>query len=183
MTKRQREEQIRTRCRMAIVGVGLAVCMIPVLVTPIDEQEIPEPTEIESESEIIRWKEETDEVSIQPMEEVVVAEPEQTEPELVSLGEFKLTAYCSCQKCCDSWAMNRPLDENGNEIVYGASGAVLEAGRSIAVDPEVIPYGTVVIINGHEYVAEDCGGSIKGNRIDVYHSGHESALEFGLQYA
>lgn len=180
MTKEKRVEQLRTRVRIAIAGTGLALCMIPLLTTPLEEQSIPYETESETETEIIRWKE-VEEVSIQPMEEVNVAEPE--EPELVSLGEFKLTAYCSCNECCGEWALDRPLDENGNEIVYGASGAMLEAGRSIAVDPEVIPYGTILIINGHEYVAEDCGSSIKGNHIDIYYSCHQTAKEFGIQYA
>lgn len=102
--------------------------------------------------------------------------------EPVSLGEFKLTAYCSCEICCNQWALNRPKDENGNEIVYGAIGEELKEGYSIAVDPNVIPYRTEVIINGHIYKAQDCGGAIKGNRIDVYMSDHNRALNFGVQY-
>lgn len=98
--------------------------------------------------------------------------------EPVSLGEFKLTAYCSCAKCCGKWAYNRP-----NGIVYGAIGEELKEGYSIAVDPEVIPYGTEVIINGKTYKAQDCGGAIKGNRIDVYFEDHNDALEFGIQYS
>ena len=105
------------------------------------------------------------------------------EPILVSLGEYMLTAYCSCYECCDEYALNRPIDENGNEIVIGASQEVLVPGYSIAVDPRVIPYGTVVVIDGKEYVAHDCGGAIKGNRIDVYHDDHKEALKFGIQYA
>lgn len=105
------------------------------------------------------------------------------EPELISLGEFKLTAYCSCSECCDEWANNRPVDEYGNEVVIGGSGEVLKAGYSVAVDTSVIPYGTVLLINGQEYEAMDCGGAIKGNRIDVYFSDHSDALEFGVQYA
>lgn len=115
-----------------------------------------------------------------------VTEPteiESTEPALISLGTFKLTAYCSCQKCCGSYALNRPVDENGNEIVYGSIGVRLEAGVSIAVDPSVIPYGTQVIINGHTYTAHDTGGNIKGNRIDVYFDNHQDAWDFGAQYA
>ena len=103
--------------------------------------------------------------------------------EPVSLGEFKLTAYCSCAKCCGRWALNRPVDEDGNEIVIGAIGERLVEGYSIAVDPSVIPYRTEVIINGHTYKAQDCGGAIKGNRIDLYHESHQTALEFGVQYA
>ena len=96
----------------------------------------------------------------------------------VSLGNFKLTAYCKCSLCCGKWAYDRP-----NGIVYGAIGEKLKEGYSIAVDPNVIPYGTEVIINGKTYKAQDCGGAIKGNRIDVYMDGHNDALEFGVQYA
>ncbi len=101
----------------------------------------------------------------------------------VSLGNFKLTAYCSCSLCCGKWALNRPIDEYGNEIVYGSIGERLKEGYSIAVDPTVIPYRTEVIINGHTYKAQDCGGAIKGNRIDVYFEDHQAALNFGVQYA
>lgn len=104
------------------------------------------------------------------------------EPEYISLGEFRVTAYCSCEKCCGRWAANRPTDENGNPIVIGASGTELVPNKSIAVDPSVIPYGSTVYINGQAYEAHDCGGAIKGNSIDIYMSSHEEAAEFGLQY-
>ena len=98
--------------------------------------------------------------------------------EPVSLGNFKLTAYCSCSLCCGKWANNRP-----NGVVYGAIGEELKEGYSIAVDPAVIPYRSEVVINGHTFKAQDCGGAIKGNRIDVYFEDHNDALEFGVQYA
>ena len=98
--------------------------------------------------------------------------------EPVSLGNFKLTGYCKCSLCCGKWANNRP-----NGVVYGAIGEELKEGYSIAVDPTVIAYRTEVIINGHTYKAQDCGGAIKGNRIDVYFEDHNDALEFGVQYA
>lgn len=97
--------------------------------------------------------------------------------EPVSLGEFKLTAYCPCEICCGVWANNRP-----NGIVYGAIGEELTEGYSIAVDPNVIPYRTEVVINGKTYKAQDCGGAIKGNCIDVYFEDHNEALKFGVQY-
>ena len=115
--------------------------------------------------------------------EPVVTEPEKQEPKLISLGRFKLTAYCGCRKCCGKYADNRPVDENGNVIVTGSIGVRLEAGISIAVDPRVIPYHTEVVINGHTYTAHDTGGNIKGNRIDVYFDNHEDAWDFGTQYA
>lgn len=98
--------------------------------------------------------------------------------EPVSLGEFKLTAYCPCEICCGIWANNRL-----NGIVYGAIGEELKEGYSIAVDPKVIPYRTEVVINGQTYKAQDCGGGIKGNEIDVYFEDHDRALDFGVQYA
>ena len=99
-----------------------------------------------------------------------------------SLGTFKLTAYCGCNRCCDQYANNRPVDENGKEIVYGSIGRVLRQGTSIAVDPNVIPYDTKVVIDNHEYIAHDTGGAIKGNRIDVYFDNHQEALNFGVKY-
>ena len=50
----------------------------------------------------------------------------------------------------------------------------------IAVDPNVIPMGTRVFIPGYgEAVAEDTGGSIKGNHIDIAFDTHKEALTFG----
>jgi 3D (Asp-Asp-Asp) domain-containing protein len=91
--------------------------------------------------------------------------------ELVYLGRFKLTAYCPCRKCSEGW---------GNKT---ATGVRAIEGRTIAVDPRVIPYGSAVVINGKEYVAEDCGGAIKKKRIDIYFESHSAAWKFGVQYA
>ena len=64
---------------------------------------------------------------------------------------------------------------------YTASGTPLRRGV-IAVDPSFIPLGTRVFIPGYgEAVAEDTGGAIVGNIIDVAFDTHEEALEFGRQ--
>lgn len=102
-------------------------------------------------------------------------------PEPVSLGEFILTAYCSCSICCGKYADNRPLDKDGNEIVYGASGERLFTDYSVAVDPEVIPLGTEIIYNGHTYKAVDTGSGVKGKWIDIYMTNHDQAKAFGMQ--
>lgn len=100
-----------------------------------------------------------------------------TEPQLISMGTYTITAYCSCEKCCGKWANNRP-----NGVVYGSSGAELIADYSIAVDVDLIPYGETIIINNREYIAHDCGGAIEGKRIDIYMESHEKALQWGVQH-
>lgn len=64
-----------------------------------------------------------------------------------------------------------------------ATGTTPTAGRTIAVDPNVIPYGTEVVIDGQTYIAEDCGGAINGNRIDIVVETHEEALGKGIRSA
>lgn len=50
----------------------------------------------------------------------------------------------------------------------------------IAVDPDVIPLGTEVQIKDvGTFIAEDTGGKIKGNRIDIYFSTKKEARDFG----
>ena len=57
--------------------------------------------------------------------------------------------------------------------------------HTIAVDPNVIPLGSVVYIEsdsplvGGFYVAEDIGSAIKGNRIDIFMSDKNKCFEFG----
>lgn len=104
------------------------------------------------------------------------------EDNIISVGEYKLTAYCSCEKCCGYWASIRPLDENGKPIVYTANNSVAKQGVTVAADTNVLPFGTVLLIDGHEYIVQDRGGAIKGNSIDVYFESHEEALQFGVQY-
>lgn len=90
---------------------------------------------------------------------------------------FTCTAYCSCKKCCGSYS---PEVRGG--VAHTATGTVPQEGRTIAVDPSVIPYGTKVAIDGMGvYTAEDCGGAIKGNHIDIYFDTHEGAILFGTQ--
>lgn len=104
-------------------------------------------------------------------------------PELESLGEFSLTAYCPCVKCCGEWSEEHPSRIGTDYIQKTASGTIPEEGRTIGVDPDIIPFGTIVIINDHEYIAEDRGGAVKGNSIDIFFESHEEALNFGRQSA
>lgn len=78
--------------------------------------------------------------------------------EWTSLGDdWVITYYCPLSCCNDQWAWQTSTQEP------------MQLHHTIAVDPSVIPYYTHVRIGGldYEYVAEDCGGGIKGKRIDV----------------
>ncbi len=69
-----------------------------------------------------------------------------------------------------------------NHPQYGitASGKRAQEGRTIAVDPSVIPMGTWVYIEGVGFRrAEDKGGAVKGNKIDVFFENDQAAQRFG----
>lgn len=103
---------------------------------------------------------------LQPVENI--EQPEQPEQKEI-VEDFKTTAYCPCEKCCGNFSDG-----------ITATGTVATAGRTIAVDPKIIPYGSKVTIDGKEYIAEDCGGAIKGNRIDIFFETHEEAIQYGV---
>lgn len=84
-----------------------------------------------------------------------------SEARLTSLGTFVITHYCPCSLCCGPWADG-----------ITSTGITAVTNRTIAVDPTIIPYGSKIVINGQVYVAEDCGGAIKGKRIDIYVGSH-----------
>lgn len=62
-----------------------------------------------------------------------------------------------------------------------ATGTVPKTNHTIATDPRIIPSGTHVLINGQEYVAEDTGGAIKGNKIDIFMENESVCNDFGVQ--
>ena len=82
-----------------------------------------------------------------------------------SLGDFRITAY---------WFGE---DEYGD---LTSTGVKAQVNHTIAVDPEIIPYGSKVMIDGQIYVAEDCGGAIKNNVIDVWVENQSNS--FGVKY-
>ena len=56
-------------------------------------------------------------------------------------------------------------------------------GRTIAVDPRIIPYGSKVYIPqlNKVFIAEDCGGAIKGNRIDIFMNSYDECMNWGYK--
>ena len=122
-----------------------------------------------------------------PMRAVSVHMPEKTwekEAGLTHLtyhGSCRITAYCSCERCCGQWASNRPLDENGDPIVYGSSGEELIPGVSVACS---LPYGTKIQIDGlpgtyivQDRTAEWVQDKYNGMTVDIYMDSHEACYD------
>lgn len=88
------------------------------------------------------------------------------------VGECTLTAYC-----CEPY---KHICGTGTGLT--ATGLVVQPGF-VAVDPNVIPLGSTVIIGENVYLAADTGGAIKGNRIDIAMETHQEALDYGKHIA
>ena len=104
------------------------------------------------------------------IEKTVISEVVLQEPvnKIVQI-QRKVTAYCSCSKCC------------GKSTGRTASGTTATAGRTVAA-PSKFAFGTQLNIGGHIYTVEDRGGAINGNRIDIYVNSHSQALQWGVKY-
>lgn len=81
----------------------------------------------------------------------------------------KITHYCPCATC------------NGSSSGLTAMGTKLKPYKTVAVDKNVIPLGSTVVINGKEYIAEDTG--VSGKTIDICVSSHSEAYDKGVYYA
>lgn len=90
--------------------------------------------------------------------------------ERIPMGRFRLTAYCPCCDCSDDY------------YIKTATGTTAKQGRTIAVDPDVIPYGSQVLIGDTVYIAEDCGSRVVGDVIDIYFDDHSDVEEFGVKH-
>ena len=85
----------------------------------------------------------------------------------VDIGDYKLTFYCNCRRCCGRWA--------GGPT---ASGAMPAEGRTVACG--ALPLGTRIMIAGQgEFIVEDRG--VTGKHIDIYMDSHSACLKKGVQ--
>lgn len=90
------------------------------------------------------------------------------QPKVVTVRSTAYTAHCS-EGCTGTTATGVNLDANPNI-------------KLIAVDPNVIPLGKRVYVEGYGYaITGDTGGAIHGNRIDIYMAKEQDALNWGVQ--
>lgn len=88
-------------------------------------------------------------------------------PKLTLLGNYSLTAYCPCLRCC-------PTDTG-----ITASGVKATSNHTVAFNG--LPFGTEVYIEGYGfYVVEDTGGM---SGFDIFFDDHQTALGFGRHSA
>ena len=169
--KKSKKMIFETICEVLIISIYVAILLVVLTLM--------QNTHMNTENETIVYygkfiEEPTIETLTEPIVENIVENVEnhkiKTTTETYTEQEMLITAYCPCVKCCDK--------DDG----ITASGTRATQGRTVAVDPRYIPYGTEVIIDGVTYIAEDCGGAIKGDdRIDLYFNSHIDALNFGKQ--
>ncbi|MBS6646173.1 MAG: 3D domain-containing protein [Clostridiaceae bacterium] len=111
-------------------------------------------------------------VSKEGMTAFIKSEYLSKEETAVYMGRFKISHYC-CEKYKHICGTGSGKTATGLDVRPGL----------ISVDPRLIPLGSVVIINGKEYRAEDTGGMIKGKKIDMAVAHHQEALDLGVYYA
>lgn len=92
------------------------------------------------------------------------------------IEDCTVTHYDCCVACC------------GKTDGITASGVQATPGVTVAVDPDVIPLGSDVLVDYgdgeiHYYRADDIGGAVKGNHIDLCVGSHEDALQMGRRTA
>ena len=170
-TKDKRRVQ-RRRANLEAIAFIAFVLMIGILLgsavtAQTEESDKPEPVE----AEVVQY-----DPPPEPMPEIIAEEPVRR-----LHGSCRITAFCACSACCGEWANNRPLDENGNPIVYGASGKELTPGVSVACS---LPYGTEIQIDGlpGTYIVEDrtaewIQDKYNGMTVDIYMDSHESCYD------
>lgn len=165
-TREQRKADESALIAAACLGAGLVLLVAALLLTGADAKDVEEPEDLTVEAYDPAWD--------KPATEYAYCDD-------VFLGEFTITYYCACRMCCGK-------EESDPNYGITATGTLATEGRTVAVDPSVIPYGTEIRIiypDGEQctYISEDRGGAIKGNRIDVFMETHEKALKAGIKTA
>ena len=99
-----------------------------------------------------------------------VMSPLRGEAKTISMGRFKLTAYCPCYECSKQWGRR----------TYSEKTACSD--HTVAADLSVLNIGDTITIDGKEYKVEDRGHGVVGDHVDIFFDTHEEVEEFGVQY-
>ncbi|QKS70693.1 peptidoglycan-binding protein [Paenalkalicoccus suaedae] len=127
--------------------------------TPAEEPVVEEPAQEEAPAE--------EAVQAESTTEAAQATSNETDGTTLNMEATAYTAYC--EGCSGVTFTGIDLRSNPDQKV-------------VAVDPDVIPLGSIVEVEGYgRAVAGDIGGAIQGNKIDLFMPSREDALNFGRQ--
>lgn len=92
----------------------------------------------------------------------------------VHLGLCKVSGYCPCKVC---------TGKEETETGYGmtASGTKATAGKTLAANMHFITAGSVVEIDGVEYIAEDTAPDLWRHEYRIYFDTHAEAEAYGTK--
>jgi len=177
--RRKRQRKRLLRFIIVLLVMSFATVLLAKATTGKDDkrpEEAPVPT---AQQMAVKLENPAIPATLQPVPTQTPVASQVTEEPLQYIGEFCITHYCACKRCCG---------KSEDDPWYGitATGTVATEGRTIAVDPDVIPYGSRVAVfydDGRivEYVAEDCGGAIDGLEVDVFIADHDRAWALGVK--
>lgn len=175
LTREQRRRQ--TQRIMSLLAAGCMVLLI--VLTLVAALTVEASADTENLAETVTEADSGQAAAIleEPQEDY---ENEKIEAALLSqatrLDNVTVTHYDVCLECC------------GKTDGITASGVRATPGVTVAVDPDIIPLGADVLVDYgdgeiHYYRADDVGGSVKGNHIDLCVESHEKANILGVKTA
>ncbi len=112
-------------------------------------------------------------VTKEPVNKIIVEGTRKVFASRNGYDEYQKLIYCESTAYCTG-----TITATGTKPVYNPSGI-----STIAVDPRVIPLGSLVYVDGYGYaVAADTGGAIKGNIVDVFLNSQDASRQWGRKY-
>jgi 3D (Asp-Asp-Asp) domain-containing protein/uncharacterized protein YabE (DUF348 family) len=143
---------------------------------PEEEEETEPVTETESVTETVSTSAPASTPEPEPEPETVSSSYNASSGNTITTSSGNVLSYSKVLSMTATAYTGGGTTATGTQARYGA----------IAVDPSVIPYGTklyIVTEDGNwvygEATAEDCGGAIKGNIIDLYFDSYSTCIQFG----
>ena len=118
----------------------------------------------------------------QELNREVLAEPV---PEIVEVGTGNNLNMIETSRGFVRYRSARTVEASAYTMAEGSGTGLTSTGvvpyhGVVAVDPDVIPYGTRMYIPGYGFaVAADCGGAINGNTIDLFMEDYGDAISWG----
>lgn len=118
----------------------------------------------------------------QELNREVLSEPV---PEIVEVGTGNNLNMIETSRGFVRYRSARTVEATAYTMAAGSGTGLTSTGvvpyhGVVAVDPDVIPYGTRMYIPGYGFaVAADCGGAINGNTIDLFMEDYGDAISWG----